>query len=124
VRVRAVPDTAYGFYLDYRFTEGPLKGFGANLGVDYKGNVAGENTTGYTTTKPIAGVGFVPNQPSFLVPARTLVNLGLYYRVPNWTFRLSITNLLDADYIMAAGARTSVIVGEPRAWKISTTYSF
>jgi len=31
VRVRAVPDTAYGFYLDYRFTEA-AEGFGAILG--------------------------------------------------------------------------------------------
>ena len=125
VRVRAVPDKAYAIYLDYRITEGVLKNFGASVGLDYKGDVAGENTTGYTTSKPIAGgVGFVPNQPSFLVGARTVVNVGFTYRAPNWTARLLIANALDEDYILAAGSRGSAIVADPRNWKASFTYKF
>ena len=129
VRVRAVPDHAGAMYVDYRFTDGVLKGFGANVGIDYKSDVAGENVTGYTTTAPLRDssgnvVGFVPKQPSFLVAGRTLVNLGFSYRIPQWSFRLGITNLLDKNYILAAGSRTSAVVGDPRAWKISTTYTF
>jgi iron complex outermembrane receptor protein len=130
VRVRAVPDHAAAVYLDYRFTEGVLKGFGANVGIDYKSDVAGENVNAYTTSRPIAGVtgvngtGLIPQQPSFLVAGRTLVNVGFSYRQPAWTVRLLIANALDKDYILAAGSRTSAIVGEPRSWKISTTYSF
>jgi iron complex outermembrane receptor protein len=130
VRVRAVPDHAGAVYLDYRFTEGVLKGFGANVGIDYKSDVAGENVNAYTTSRPIAGVtgvngtGLVPQQPSFLVAGRTIVNVGFTYRQPAWTVRLLIANALDKDYILAAGSRTSAIVGEPRSWKISTTYSF
>jgi iron complex outermembrane recepter protein len=129
VRVRAVPDEAGAMYVDYRFTDGVLKGFGANVGIDYKSDVAGENVTGYTTTAPLRDssgnvVGFVPKQPSFLVAGRTLVNLGFSYRIPQWSFRLGITNLLDKNYILAAGSRTSAVVGDPRAWKISTTYTF
>jgi iron complex outermembrane receptor protein len=125
VRLRAVPDHAAGLYLDYRFTEGNIKGLGINVGVDFKGDVAGENVTGYTTTKPISGgVGFVPSQPSFLVGSRTLVSLGLSYRIEKWIVRLTVTNALDTDYIMAAGSRTSLVMGEPRAWKVSTSFSF
>lgn len=126
VRVRAVPDQAGGIYADYRWHDGVLKGFGVNLGVDWKGDVAGENTTGYTTSKPLASgtAKFVPSQPSFLVAGRTLANLGVSYRAKDWTVRLMVTNVTNKDYILAAGSRASLVVGEPRAWKLSTTYSF
>ncbi len=125
VRVRAVPDHAGAVYLDYRFTDGALKGFGFNVGIDYKSDVAGENVNGYTTSRPITGgVGFVPQQPSFLVAGRTLVNLGFSYRTPKITVRLLIANAGDKDYILAAGSRTSAVVGEPRSVRVSTTYNF
>ncbi|HTT57729.1 MAG TPA: hypothetical protein VMF63_11510, partial [Opitutaceae bacterium] len=125
VRVRAVPDHAGAFYIDYKFTDGVLKGFGANVGVDYKSDVAGENVNAYTTSRPITGgVGLVPQQPSFLVAGRTLVNIGFSYRTPAWTVRLQIANATNKDYILAAGSRTSAVVGEPRALKVSTTYNF
>jgi iron complex outermembrane receptor protein len=125
VRLRGVPDHIAGLYADYRFTQGVLNGFGVNVGVDYKSDVAGENATGYTTTRPLPGaVAFVPNQPSFYVAGRTLTNLGFSYRYQNWTARIGITNLFDKDYILAAGSRTSVVVGDPRAWKSSFSYRF
>ncbi len=125
VRVRAVPDTAYALYVDYRFTEGLAKGLGVNVGMDYKGDVAGENATGYTTSAPITGgVGFVPNQPTFLVGARTVVNVGFSYKAQQWTARVQIANALDKDYILAAGSRGSLIVGEPRSVKATFTYKF
>ncbi len=125
VRVRAVPDHAGGLYADYRFLDGVLKGFGVNMGLDYKGDVAGENTTGYTTTKPLSGgTKFVPNQPSFLVAGRTLLNVGFSFRAKDYTVRLTCTNATNKGYILAAGSRTSLVVGEPIAWKLSTTYKF
>jgi iron complex outermembrane receptor protein len=125
VRVRAVPDKAYALYLDYRFTEGAMKGFGVSVGMDYKGDVAGENSTGYTTSAPIAGgVGFVPNQPSFLVGERTVVNVGFSYKAKDWTARLQIANALDEDYVLAAGSRGSLIMADPRNIKTTFTYRF
>jgi iron complex outermembrane receptor protein len=128
VRLRGVPDKAWGLYADYRFTEGALNGFGANIGIDYKSDVAGTNATGYTTNRPIAGVGgtgFVANQPTFIVGGRTLVNVGFTYKYgQNWSFSLTVMNALDEDYILAAGSRTSAVVGTPRAWKTSMTYTF
>ncbi len=125
VRIRAVPDRAGALYVDYKFTDGVLKGFGVNVGIDYKSDVAGENVSGYTTTRPITGgVGFVPQQPSFLVGARTVVNAGVSYRTRNFTVRLQIANALNEDYILAAGSRGSLVVADPRSWKVSTSYSF
>lgn len=124
VRVRAVPDRSGAVYADYRFTEGGLAGFGVNVGVDYKSDVVGENATGYTTTVPLPGGVFVPVQPSFLVAGRTLVNLGFSYRAKDWTARLQLNNALDKDYILAAGSRTSLVVGDARSLKGSITYRF
>jgi iron complex outermembrane recepter protein len=128
VRLRGVPDKAYGLYVDYRFTEGSLKGFGVNVGLDYKSDVAGTNATGFTTSKPIAGVGgngFIANQPTFYVAGRTLVNVGFTYKYDqHWMGAFMVLNALDKDYILAAGSRTSLVVGTPRTWKSSISYKF
>ena len=63
-------------------------------------------------------------QPSFLVAERTLVNLGFTYRTRDWVVRLQVNNALDKDYILAAGSRTSIIVGDARSLKSSITYRF
>lgn len=125
VRLRGVPDRAFGLYADYRFTTGVMKGFGVNLGIDYKSDVAGENATGYTTgTKPLPDGSFVPIQPSFIVAERTLANLGVSYKRGAWAFSTTIVNLLDKDYILSAGSRTSVLVGTPRTFKSTISYTF
>jgi len=126
IRYRAVPDEAGGIYLDYRFTEGALSGFGFNFGADYKGDAAGDLTNpGYTTTKPLPGATpFVANQPTFWVAGRTVANLGFSYRNPKWTARVTIANLFDKEYIQAALNRNSLYVGDPRSIRSSFTYKF
>ena len=133
VRIRAVPDNIYAIYGDYRFTEGGLKNFGVNLGLDYHSDTVGESVTGLTSTKPLAGVtarypgiaaGFVPQQASYKIEARSLVNLGFTYRAKEWTARLQVTNALDKDYVYAGGSRTSIVVGDPRNLRGSVTYKF
>lgn len=125
-QLRGVPDTSYAFYVDYRFTDGALKGFGVNLGLDYKSDVAGENSSGYTTNRPLPGATpYVSAQPSFLVEGRTLVNLGFTYRHnANWSASFTAMNVLDKEYILAAGSRGAVTVGTPRNLKASLTYKF
>jgi len=120
-RVRGMPDRAYGGYADYRFVDGTLKGFGINFGFDYKSDVAGENVSGFTV---IRGGTPVPIQPSFVVAARTLVNLGFSYKISHWAASVTIMNLTDKDYILAAGSRGSLVVGTPRTWKSTISYTF
>lgn len=124
VRLRGVSDKSYGVYADYRFTDGALKGFGVNLGVDYRSDLVGENVNAYTTTVPLPGGSFVPQQPSFKVAPRTVTNLGFTYRTKVWTARVQINNALDKDYIMGGINRNSMMVGEPRNFKGSITYNF
>ncbi|HYD82961.1 MAG TPA: hypothetical protein VEA63_02890, partial [Opitutus sp.] len=67
---------------------------------------------------------FVPNQPTFLVAGRTLVNVGISYRADRWTARIQVNNALDKDYILAAGSRTAAVPGDPRNVRASFTYNF
>jgi len=125
VRPRGVPDHSSAFYADYEFSTGVLKHFGVNAGVDYKGDVAGENATGYTSTRSLPGsVPFVPVQPSFFVKNRTLTNLGITYKEKTWSIGVTCVNLANVDYILAAGSRSSLVVGTPRTWKSSFEYRF
>ncbi len=132
VRIRAVPDNIAGLYADYRFSEGPLSGFGINIGMDHKSDMVGESVTALTTTKPLTGVGSFPNTPAGFVPSvatykyngRTLINLGFSYRAKDWTARVQIENVADKDYIKAGGSRTAIVVGDPRYVKGSITYRF
>ncbi len=126
VRYRATPDKNGGLYADYRFTDGALNGFGVNIGVDYKGDVAGDQVNpSYTTTKPLAGATkFVAAQPSFLVAGRTLYNAGVSYRTPKWVARVTVVNLFNKDYIQAALNRNSLYIGDPRSVRASLTYKF
>ncbi len=122
VRLRGVSDTSYGFYADYRFSEGSLAGFGVNVGVDYRSDLVGENVNAFTTTKPLAGGVLVPQQPSFKIAPRTIVNLGFTYRAKDWTARLQVNNALDKDYILGGINRNSMMVGDPLNLKFSVTY--
>jgi iron complex outermembrane recepter protein len=124
VRLRGVPDKSWATYIDYRFKDGPLDGFGFNLGVDFKGDVAGENTSGYTTNRPLPNGTFVPQQPSFLVEDRTLVNVGFTYQREKWSAAFTVMNALDEEYVMAAGSRGTINVGQPRDFRATVTYKF
>ncbi len=124
VRVRGVPDRAYAFFADYHFTDGALKGFGVNIGIDYKDQVAGDNATGYTTSRLLPNGKMVAKQPSFMIADRTLVNLGLVYRAERWSVRFQIANLFNKDYVQAAASRGNVVIGEPINVKGSFTYTF
>ncbi len=123
-RVRGVSDRTWAVYADYNFTTGPLKGFGVNVGVDFRDEAAGDNVTGYTTNRYLPDGTIVGKQPTFMLPERTLVNLGVSYKTKDWTARLQISNLLDEEYLQSSTSRSNVIVGEPVSVKGSFTYNF
>lgn len=122
VRIRGVSDKSYGLYADYQFNEGALTGFGINVGLDYRSDVVGENVNAFTSAvvdgKP------VPQQPSFKLAPRTVVNLGITYKAKEWTARLQIANALDKEYFLGGINRNSMMVAEPRNIKGSVTYKF
>ncbi len=123
-RVRGVSDRTFAVYADYNFTTGPLKGFGVNVGVDFRDEAAGDNVSGYTTNRFLPDGTIVGKQPTFMIPERTLVNLGFSYKADRYTVRFQIANVLDEKYLQASTSRSNVIVGEPINVKGSITYSF
>ena len=53
------------------------------------------------------------------------MNLGVTYRYSaNWSASFTALNVLDKEYILAAGSRGAVTVGTPRNLKASVTYKF
>ncbi|HLP03175.1 MAG TPA: TonB-dependent receptor plug domain-containing protein [Opitutaceae bacterium] len=123
-RVRGVADRTWAVYADYNFTSGPLKGFGVNIGVDFRDKAAGDNVTGYTTNRYLPDGTIMGKQPTFMLPDRTLVNLGFAYKAKEWTARVQIANLFNEEYLQSATSRSNVIVGEPISVKGSFTYNF
>jgi iron complex outermembrane receptor protein len=124
VRVRGVPDRAYALYADYNFTQGVLRASDIKHRRRLHGQCAGDNATGYTTSRLLPNGTMVAKQPTFMVDERVLVNLGFSYKHDNWVLRMQIANLLDEDYVLAAGSRSSVVIGEPRNVKGSFTWNF
>lgn len=109
-------------YVRYAFDRGALKGFGAGLGANYLGRRAGDVATGYTAAS--TPTSLIPNQPSFYLPAQTLLDLNLSYTAKNWVYRVNVANLLDKDNYPAGGTRSSVVVGNPRTISGSVTWKF
>lgn len=123
-RVRGVADRTWAVYADYGFTAGPLKGFGVNVGVDFRDEAAGDNVSGYTTNRFLPDGTIVGRQATFMLPQRTLVNLGVSYKAERWTARVQIANLFDEKYLQSATNRSNVVVGEPTSVKGSFTWNF
>jgi len=124
VRQRAVPDESSGLWVRYEFsTSESLKGFWAALGVHYLGKRPGDQASGLaagsTPTNPI------PNQPTFFLSARTLVDASFGYKFSRqWNAQLNIGNLLDEEYLAASTTRFSVFPGTPINARLRVIWNF
>jgi iron complex outermembrane receptor protein len=100
-----------------------LEGFRAAVGVDYLGNRPGDAPSGVTAASTPENV--IPNQPTFYLGSRTLVQLILSYQSKyNWGVQLNVDNLLDEEYNMASINRSMVYTGTPRNFRLSANYKF
>ncbi|HEU5080641.1 MAG TPA: TonB-dependent receptor [Opitutaceae bacterium] len=125
VEFRGVAERSGALLASYTFKdEVPmLKGFRAAVGIDYIADRPGDAPSGLTPASTPSNP--IPNQPTFYLPSRTLVNLILAYELnKNWGFQLNVDNLLDKDYLMASINRSMVYAGTPRNFRFTTTYKF
>jgi len=127
VEFRGVAESAGSVLVSYAFgreSVSRLAGFRIAIGADYLGKRPGDTpTTTYTVastpTNPI------PNQPSFYLGARTLVNLTLAYdSKTHWAAQVNVDNLLDEEYLMASNIRNGVFPGTPTNVRVSVRYRF
>ncbi|MDD2765682.1 MAG: TonB-dependent receptor [Opitutaceae bacterium] len=100
-RYRNVPDKMANLLLNYHFSSGALKDLSVFAGVVHVGQTAGESNTDFTSLG-------VPEQPSFFVPAWTVVNAGAGYKWGRFNFNLNVDNLLDKRFWWQPAGRNSV----------------
>lgn len=121
---RGTAEHAGALWGSYAFAKGStLQGLSAGLGLDYLSKRAGDNTGGATSASTPANV--IRQQPSFWLPARTLVNANISYQYnENWKAQLNIDNLLNKEYIQSSTGRTNLWVGTPINLRLKVTYGF
>lgn len=119
---RAAADRSMAALVRYQFTDGRLAGLAFNLGVDYLSRRAGDLVSGYAAASTPTNV--IPLQPSFYLPARTLVNAAVTYDRGPWSYQLNVDNLLNTDYAAAALNRANVVAGLPLGLKLTVGRHF
>jgi iron complex outermembrane receptor protein len=124
VRQRAVPDRSAGIWLHYEFADvSALHGLSLGLGANHLGERAGDQVSGLAAGSTPAAP--IPNQPTFYLPARTLVDASVGYKFSrNWHAQLNVANLLNTDYIAASASRYIVFPGATINARLRITYTF
>ena len=123
---RGVAEHTAGALINYRFTSGALKGLSAGIGVDYVAKRPGDNPSpGGFIAASSTPTHIVVGQPTFYLPARTLLNVMVAYRFnQHWKAQLNIDNVTNVDYMEASTARNTVFPGTPFNPRLNVAYSF
>ncbi len=122
---RGIAERTAAAWIDYAFGKtSPWRGLSVGLGIDYLGRRAGDVPASTPTSASTPNHLIMP-QPSFWLPARTLLNLGVTYRFDrHWKVQLNVDNLLDEDYLAASTSRNTVFPGTPINPRLTATFSF
>ena len=124
VPFRGTAEQSGALWANYSFAPtGALNGLSVGLGANYLSKRAGDTASGVTSASTPANI--IRVQPSFWLPARTLVNASVVYRLnEHWRTQLNLDNVLNKDYLQASTGRQNVWVGMPFNAKFTVTYSF
>jgi iron complex outermembrane receptor protein len=124
VPFRGTAEKSAALWANYVFEKtSAVDGLSLGMGVDYLSERAGDTASGVTTSSTPTNV--IRVQPSFWLPARTLVNANVAYRFDaHWRTQLNIENLLNTDYLQSSTGRTNVWPGAPINVRCTVTYSF
>ena len=102
----------------------PVKGLTVGVGLDYLDKRPGDAPSG-TPTSASTPTNIIMPQPTFWLPARTLVNASIVYAWnTHYKAQLNIDNLFDEDYLAASINRYMVIPGTPLNARLTVTYTF
>jgi iron complex outermembrane receptor protein len=124
VPFRGTAEESWAMLMNYRFAkESALSRFNVSVGADYLGKRSGDGASGVTAASTSTRV--IPNQATFYVPERTLVNVSVGYRASeHWQAQLNIDNALNTEYIAAAINRFTALPGTPFNARLTLKYSF
>lgn len=101
-----VPEVTASGWLDYTVSEGPLKGLGLGAGVRY------------------VGKSWVDNENTLKVPAVTLVDAAIRYKIGDWGVALNVTNLFDKVYVKSCQGYSGCGYGDARTVTVSANYKW
>jgi iron complex outermembrane receptor protein len=98
-----VPENNAHLWTRYDFDEGVLNGLGVGLGVSYTGQRTGLLPTATSSS-------------TLPLPAYTIADVALYYKLKNFDFTLKVANLFDKTYYESAGftGDINIVPGAPR----------
>lgn len=92
---------------------GALKGLSTSLGMTYNSSRNGSfDDVNVGTT------------PTLILPAYTIVDAGIAYKLAGWGIQANVGNLFDKRYWPSAGRLTRVTVGQPRSFRLTLSRSF
>jgi len=102
---------------------GALGGWSFGAGIDYLAKRPGDLAQAFTSLSRPGSI--IRQQPSFYLPARTLVSVKVGYKIDaHWRAQLNVDNIFDEEYLAASTARNTVFPGTPINPKLSVTYTF
>jgi len=124
VPFRGTAEKSGAAWLNYTGEKGgALDGWSFGAGFDYLAKRPGDLSQAFTSLSTPTNI--IRQQPSFYLPARTLINVKASYRFDkNWSAQLNVDNILDKEYLAASTARNTVFPGTPINPKLSVTYKF
>jgi iron complex outermembrane receptor protein len=124
VPFRGNAEHAWAVSGNYQFPKtSSLRGLGVWLGVNYLSARPGDAASGVTAASTPTNI--IAKQPSFYLPARTLVSAGITYKYgTHWQAQLNISNLLDEEYLAASLNRFLVYPGAPRNVRLKVSHLF
>ena len=97
----------------YAVQGGALKGLSGSVGLTYNSSRNGS----FYDLNP-------GNTPLLILPAYTIVDAGIGYRIAGWGIQANIGNLFDERYWPSAGRVTRVTVGQPRNFRLTLSRAF
>lgn len=100
------PKNNISFWGRYDFNIPALKGIGIGFGV----NSVGEKIPWFTR--------------DFIIPAYTLADAAVYYKVKNMQIALNVNNVFNTEYWLGAINYTRLYSGSPRNTMLNVTYNF
>jgi hypothetical protein len=77
-------------------------------------------STGYKSVSERFGDG----GNSYILPAYETVSAGIGYTLKKWRFQLQAENLLNEEFISSSVNASNIYFGDPRRWRLTTTYRF
>jgi len=121
---RGIAEKTGAVWGSYAFKTGSLKGLTLGVGLEYMAKRPGD-APGGPLTSASTPANLILVQPTFWLPAHTLVNASVMYKIgAHWKTQLNIDNLLNQDYLAASINRNMVTPGEKINTRFTLTYGF